>query len=185
MADGSFRGARSPSRLPMARPPRPRSAPAAGGAPGGPATATRTARAQHSRDADARGSAERSTARPGSTPSRARCPAQTMPPYQRPDAAAIGRIARRGPSPTSPANGATKERTPGTSRPRKMPRTPKRRYSRSIVATAWGEKSHTPEPPAEQPPAVAPRHPVDQRPRRSRCRPRPGRRPARGVVTPR
>jgi hypothetical protein len=43
-----------------------------------------------------------------------------------------------------PANGATKDRTPGSSRPRKIPAIPKRRYSRSMVAMAWGERSRRP-----------------------------------------
>ena len=71
-------------------------------------------------------------------------PIRVMPPYQIMDASAMGTKVRTGPSRTSPAKGGTTARMPGRKRLRKMPATPKRRYSRSITASDLGARSRRP-----------------------------------------
>ena len=71
-------------------------------------------------------------------------PRRVMPPYQIMDASAIGTKVRTGLSRTSPAKGGTTARMPGRKRLRKMPATPKRRYSRSMMASDLGASSRRP-----------------------------------------
>ena len=71
-------------------------------------------------------------------------PRVVMPPYQIADAMPIGTRVRATPSPTSPANGGTTARMPGRKRLRKMPIVPKRRYSRSMMASERGARSRRP-----------------------------------------
>jgi hypothetical protein len=60
------------------------------------------------------------------------------------EAMAMGGKVRQAPRPTSPAKGGTTARNPGRNLLMKMPTVPKRRYCRSISASARGESSRRP-----------------------------------------
>ena len=71
-------------------------------------------------------------------------PASVMPPYQIAEATAIGTSVRTAPSRTRPAKGGTTARMPGRNRLMKMPATPNRRYSRSMIASERGASNRRP-----------------------------------------
>ena len=71
-------------------------------------------------------------------------PSMVMPPYQMADATPIGTSVRNGLRFTSPAKGGTTARMPGRNRLTKIPATPKRRYSRSMMASERGASSRRP-----------------------------------------